>query len=149
MEQNNTLKHYLIIGLIISFCILFNSCERDYRTPVLREFYFVNETNYTITSEAGVGIFNVGPKSTTVFKEERISEKKKPLISNSESPLKHFSSEINIRFNNVKCLLNVKENDVNSIRDIKNFVAEKVNDNTFKLTYTFTEADYNRAVTCP
>ena len=60
-----------------------------------------------------------------------------------------FFIEIIIKFNDVKCLINVKENDRNSIRDIKNFVAERINNNTYKFTYTFTEADYNRASTCP
>ena len=148
MKQNSTLKHYLIIGLIISLISIISSCKDDFYDQY-GEFYFVNNTAYIIKYNAGLERFDIPPKSTTIFKEKYRGEGKKALPSNYNSPLRHYGNEINIKFNNVKCLINVKENDINSIRDIKNFVTEKIGENHFKFTYTFTEADYNRAVACP
>jgi hypothetical protein len=72
MGQSNTLKHYLIIGLIISFGALFNSCK-DVAYVSTSDFYFVNETNYAITYELGLEKFNVAPKSTTKFTDRKQS----------------------------------------------------------------------------
>lgn len=142
------LKHYSIIGLIISLIIVSSSCTDGYY-PLYGEYYFVNNTNYTITSDAKSGLINVAPNSTAVYKEKLTGEKRWAEVSNYVSPLKHYSYDVNIKFNSTKCLMKVKEEDVHSIRDIKNYVAEKVNENTYKFTYMFTEADYNRATTCP
>lgn len=35
------------------------------------------------------------------------------------------------------------------LETLKNHTAERVSDVTYKFTYTFTEADYNRSVNCP
>ena len=72
MVQNNTLKHYLIIGIIINLMILFNSCDAGDNDAHLRlgEYHFVNETNYAITFPAGHERHNIAPKSTTVFLEK-------------------------------------------------------------------------------
>ena len=148
MKQDNTLKHYLIIGLIISITSLITSCKDDFYDQY-GEFYFVNNTEYNIKYNAGLERFDIPAKSTTIFKEKYRGEGKKALPSNYNSPLRYYGNEINIKFNNVKCLINVKENEINSVRNIKNFIHEKINDNNYKFTYTFTEADYNRAVACP
>lgn len=148
MEQNNMLKHYLTIGFIISLIAIIGSCKDDYYDQI-GEFYYVNETNYSITYETGLSEFNVAPKSTTVFKEKTRGVGKEAIASNYNVPRAHYGREFTIKFNNVKCLINVKEFDINSVRNIKNFVAEKIGENNYKFTYTFTEADYNRAVTCP
>lgn len=142
------LKHYLTIGLIISLVVLLNSCKDDFYEQV-GQYYFINETNYAIAYDTGLEKFNIDPKSTTLFQENSRGEGKSATALNFSSPFKHFGKELNIKFNNAKCLLNVQENDINSIRNIKNFKAEKLGDNHYKFTYSFTEADYNRAVTCP
>lgn len=56
---------------------------------------------------------------------------------------------ITIKFDNNKCLINQTIDSMHRVLDIKNFAAEKVDRFTYNLTYTFTEADYNRATTCP
>lgn len=154
MEQNNTLKHYLIIGLIISLITLIGSCDKGiYRYERLAEFHFVNETNYNVTYPTSYERFNIAPKSAIIIKENIPvgSKKMQATISDYISPLSSESATNNltIKFNNMKCLINVKEDEINSIRNIKNFIAEKIGENNYKFTYTFTEADYNRAITCP
>ena len=148
MEQNNMLKHYLIIGFIISLIAIIGSCKDDYYDQ-FGEFYFVNETNYNITYEFGIEKFNVAPKSTTIIKEKFRGEGNEATASNYVSPLSYYGKELHIKFNNMKCLINVKDDDINSVRNIKNFIAKKVGENNYRFTYTFTEADYTRAVTCP
>ena len=148
MKHNNTSKHYLTIGFIISLTTILVSCRDDFYDQ-FGEFYYVNETNYSITYETGLSEFNVAPKSTTVFKEKTRGVGKEAIASNYNVPRAHYGREFTIKFNNVKCLINVKEDDINSVRNIKNFIAERIGENNYRFTYTFTEADYNRAVTCP
>ena len=148
------LKRYLIIGLIISLFTMFGSCDDGiYRFQKEAEYYFVNETNHVITYPIGYERFNISPKSIIVIKESIYigSRANGAKASDYISPLSLESStnKLTIKFDNLKCLIEVKENDVNSVRNIKNFVAETINDNNYKFTYTFTEADYNRATTCP
>ncbi|WP_421945206.1 hypothetical protein [Pedobacter sp.] len=149
MKQNNTLKSYLIIGLIISINSILGGCVRDNFYDQYGQYQFINETNYNITYNTGLEDFNILPKSTIIFEEKYRGEGKKPEASNYNSPFKYYSSDLVIKFNSLKCLVNVKYDDVHSIRNIKNYTAERVNDVTYKFTYTFTEADYNRAVNCP
>ena len=152
MKQDNTLKHYLTIGLIISFCILFNSCEKFKNYAIGGEFRFVNTTGYNITyDQANFKEYNVLANSTTVI---RISQKssfeiKNAVPSNYRSPFVVSSIDnVIVKFGVNKCLIMQSKDGINNIRDINNFVAEKISTNNFRFTYTFTEADYNRAVTC-
>ena len=154
MEQNNMWKRYLTLGLIISIIALFYSCDKgDYRYTKKSEFRFINTTNYSITYPVGYERFNILPKSSIFFEESIFvgDSKKSAEISDYKSPLESSSviQNLTIKFDNMKCLVDVSLTDVNSIRDIKNFVAEKLGESNYKFTYTFTEADYNRAVACP
>ena len=141
------MNRYLIIGLIINVILLFSSCKDDFYDQY-GQFYFVNETNYNITYNLWLEKFNVAPKSTTIYEEKTRGEGKKSETSNFDSPIKYIGSDLKIKFNNVKCLVNIKQEDINSVKEIKNFNAERISNNAFKFTYTFTEADYNRAIIC-
>lgn len=149
MEQNNMSKHYLIIGLIISIISISGGCVKDNFYDQYGQYQFINETNYNITYNTGLKEFNILPKSTILFEEKSRGEGKKPEASNYNSPFKYYSGDLVIKFNGLKCLVNIKDDDLHSIRNIKHYTAERVNDVTYKFTYTFTEADYNRAVNCP
>lgn len=155
MEQNNMLKHSSIIGLIISLTVTLISCDRgdNYRYNRSAEYHFVNETNYNISYPTPYNRFNIAPKSTTIIKESIYigSSKMNADASDYTSPLasEYATNSLLIKFNNLKCLTDVKENDINSVRNINYYTVEKIAENNFKFTYTFTEADYNRAVACP
>ena len=150
MERKNIWKRYLTLGLIISLISIISSCK-DYFYNEIGEYQFVNETSYSIVYSIGYEKFNIGPKSKILITQNKKTggDKGGAKVSDYKSPLYSQTATLNIKFNNLKCLNDVKENDINSVRDIKNFVTEKIGENHFKFTYTFTEADYNRAVNCP
>lgn len=151
MRRNNIWMRYLTLGLIISIGILLNSCK-DYFFNMVVEYHFVNETNYSISYPVGYEKFNVAPKSTIVIIEQgKGGGKHGVAASDFSSPLSSISALgiFTIKFNQAKCLVDIKPDDEHSVRNIKNFVAEKIAENSYKFTYTFTEADYNRAVQCP
>jgi hypothetical protein len=137
---------YLTLGSVISLIFLFNSCTDTWPSKSKGIFHFVNETNYAITYTKTYSTFNVPAKSTTTYSMEIPAES---TISDYVSPLADLNEKLNITFGNVKCLIDVKIDDIHSIKNIKNFTAEKIGNDLYKFTYTFTEADYNRAVTCP
>ena len=148
MAQHNMLKHYLIPGLIFSLTLVISSCKDDFYNQY-GQYYFVNETDYHITYNSGLEAFNIPPKSTTVFEEKTKGEGKKiSEVSNFKDPFIR-NEVVTIKFNNVKCLLNVKKEDAHSVRNINSYTAKRIDDYRFQFTFTFTEADYNRAVNCP
>ena len=109
MEQNNMLKHYLTIGLIISFCILFNSCEKFKNYAIAGEFRFVNTTGYNITyDQANFKEYNVLANSTTVIRisQKSSSEIKNAVPSNYRSPFVVSSIDnVIVKFGVNKCLI--------------------------------------------
>jgi len=152
MEQKTAWMRYLMLALIIShIAILSSSCKDDFFT-IIAENHFINQTNYSITFPVGYEKFNVSPRSTVIVTERGKGAGKGGIQeSDFTSPLfSVFSgSPLILKFDQSKCLIDIKVEDENSIRNIKNFKTEKLGDNHYKFTYTFTEADYNRATTCP
>ncbi len=56
---------------------------------------------------------------------------------------------LTIRFNQTRCLVTTFYTE-HSPLNINSYSNEgKIGESTYKFTYTFTEADYNRATTCP
>ena len=149
MEQKTIWMRYLTFGLIISSILLFISCRK---THFLNsgEFVFVNKTNYNITyDQVNLQKFNVVANGITVFPTSFDGGKDLNPASYL-SPLMGLNSGlVNIQFGANKCLLKQNQNSENSILNIKSFVSEKLGIGKYKFTYTFTDADYNRAVTCP
>jgi hypothetical protein len=153
MEHNNTLMRYLQLGIVISLFNLTISCNKTTNPGYDLEVYFVNQTNYNITYGQGFGEFNVKAKSTIIIKQSR--DGIKPVLTNDSflSPLlvnsRPFTNPFFIYFDLNKCLVQTRttENSVFNVDSYKQL--EKIGENTYKLTYTFTEADYNRAVICP
>lgn len=151
MQQKITWMRYLMLGLTISLIAILYSCKDDFFSIVV-ENHFINETDYSITYPTGYEKFNVSPKSTTIITERGKGAGKGGIReSDLTSPLFSFSPEslFTIKFNQTRCLVQVKVDDEHSVRNIKNFKTEKIGENHYKFTYTFTEADYNRATICP
>jgi len=150
MQQKTTWMRYLRLGLAISLIAILNSCKDDFFTIIV-ENHFVNETNYAITYPTGYEKFNVPAKSSIIVTERAKSGGKGGVReSDFPSPLSILSPvvQLTIKFGQSKCLVDVRVDDLHSVRDIKNFKAETLGDNHFKYTYTFTEADYTRATSC-
>ena len=149
MEQKTIWTRYLKNGLIISSLLLFNSCTE---TEIINsgEFYFVNKTNYKITyDQVNLQKFNVNANGTTVISTSYNGGKDVNPDSYIIPLMEPTRGVVNIQFGANKCLLKQDRNSENSILNIKNFISEKLGVRKYKFTYTFTEADYNRAVACP
>ena len=92
-------------------------------------------------------------QSTTLIKQSR--DGISPVLTNDTflSPLlvksRPFINPFFVYFDLNKCLIQTRttENGVFNAASYKQL--EKIGKITYKLTFTFTEADYNRAVTCP
>lgn len=151
--QNNIWKRYLMLGLIISFGLILNSCKTQIAYGIKADFRFVNKTGYNITYDQAIfQEFNVSANDITIFSESQKTngEIKNANPSDYRSPfIIPATDNVTVKFGSNKCLLMQSKEGINNIRDINNFVSEKLGNNYFKFTYTFTEADYNRAVTCP
>jgi len=147
MEQNNIWMRFLQLGLIISLTFTFISCNKKTEYAQLGEFWFINQTNYNITYKQGFEKFNVMANSSTLIKDTQDAVKKvEP--NKFHAPFRSIGLPVVIKFNQIKCL-EIDVNSEHSILDIKNYLAEKLSERKYKFTYTFTEADYNRAVACP
>lgn len=145
MGQNNIWMRYLIIGIITNLMLISSTCKRDYEETA--EFVFVNTTNYSINFQDKLSGISILPQQNYLRKEVMLGDRK-VRVEKYRSPF-YYAGPINIKFDNMKCLLQITFESKHSFMDIKNFVMEKVNERHHKFTYTFTEADYNRAVACP
>lgn len=145
MEQKNIWMRFLIIGGLISISLLLNSCTKDYEQTA--EFVIINNTDCKISFDERLKGYNLLPKQ--LYKSIEVMYGNKNINENSyRSPL-YMAGPITIAFNNNKCLVLQTIDSEHSILNIKNFVAEKNGSRSYKFTYIFTEADYNRATTCP
>ena len=147
MEQKIIWMHYLQRGLLISiFGIFLNSCAKvEYAQHA--DFYFINKTPYQISYVKGYEKFNVAANSTILIKDTQDAVKKVDPTT-YYAPFRGISLPSTIKFNQVKCLT-IDAVSEHSPIEIKNYIAERIGERTFKFTYTFTEADYNQAVACP
>ncbi len=150
--QSNTLVNFSIIGLLISLLVLNSSCNKIREYAEFGVFNFVNQTKYKITfsTKASPTVyekFSILPNSTTTI-EDTQDGVKEVNSSTFHSPLIGFVPPIVVKFDNIKCL-EITSVSEHTPLDIKNYVAEKLGERKYKFTYTFTDADYNRATTCP
>ena len=146
MKQNSIWMRFLALGIIISLTLFINSCQKVNHGQ-FAEFHFVNKTNHTITYNKPFEKYNVAAMSTTIVKESQ-SAGKNVTAESYHRPFMEFGGIV-LKFDQDKCIIDHPLDSPNSIINLKNYVAEKIGDRTYKFTYTFTEADYNRAVTCP
>ena len=145
MEQNNIWTRYLIIGWLISILLFTNSCTKDYEQTA--EYIIVNATDYKINFGEKLKGYNLLPKQ--IYRSLEIMNGNKNVSESSyRSPL-YMAGPITIEFDGNKCLVLQAIDSEHSILNIKNFVSENNGSRSYKFTYTFTEADYNRATACP
>lgn len=147
MKQQTIWMRCLALGIITSLIILFNSCTKEYQWA--GHFYFVNRTGHSISYDPLFQEYNLSANQT-LFINQVQGEKKAFRVEDYFSPfLMKRNGPISIRFDGNKCLLDQSLTSEHSPLNIKNYIAEKIDKYTYKFTYTFTEADYNRAVACP
>ena len=144
MKRNNIWMRYLLFGAFSLFITFAFSCKRaEYSQKGI--FVFVNNTNYNISAGHQVDPFLLMPNST-VRKEQVQPSGKKATALGFQNPLT-LNNQFVVKIGD-KCIINTKGS-INSIINIASYTSEKIDESTYKFTYTFTEADYNRAVACP
>jgi len=146
MVQKTTWMRYLTLGTIFSALLIHISCKKEYFG--YGHFYFVNETNHSITYGNLFEEYNLGPHQTILIKQTQDATRR----ANLEDYISPFSMRtkgpLDIRFDANKCVTVLRETE-HSVLNIESYKPEKLDKFTYKFTYTFTEADYNRALTCP
>ena len=146
--QNKIWMRFLALG-IFSIIILIYSCKKAQYTQN-GVFILNNQTPHFIKISYSDEIFEISPNGKLAINRIQ-SSSKRVNVDNYVDPIAQTRNE---PFNKVivnvggKCL-NTSKISENSIINIKNYISEKIDDRTYKFTYTFTEADYNRAVICP
>jgi hypothetical protein len=146
--QNKIWTYYLLLGAFSLSILTFSCGISEYVQNA--QFYYVNDTDYTIKLIKQSKTYVFLPRQTTIINEEQVGDGSVN-VEDFRSP---FTNDVNLKGKDLifqldnKCLTHTT-NSEHSIINLKNYIAERVNKITFKFTYTFTEADYNRAVACP
>jgi len=147
MEWKTTWMRFLMLGIFSLFLIGF-SCKKI-EPDMDGEYVYINSTNHTISFlTPHVNSFKLLGLQTHLIKLYEIA-RKKTRPETYGTPFNNTDSEV-IQFDGNKCLTMTSSNSSeNSLLNISNYSVEKIDNRTYKFTYTFTEADYNRATTCP
>lgn len=143
--------NYLIIGLLIKICLLGISCNKTRDWAQDGEFYFVNETNHYISYQKGFERYNLAPKTTIIIKQVQDAPSKGVNPGTYSSPFTKeyaYNDPFIIKYDDNRCATITRDSE-HSLTRINSYLAERISERKFKFTYTFTEADYNRAVACP
>jgi len=143
MGQNNIWMRYLLFGAFSLFIALGFSCKQEYTQKGI--FVFVNQTNFNISAGYEPEKLTLMPNSTVIREKVQVS-RKEVNASTFRYPLSIDNMHV-VKIGD-RCIINTKDSE-HSILDIKTYVAEKIGERTYRFTYTFTEADYSRAVACP
>ena len=131
--------------------ILFGfSCKKSEYVHNL-EYYFDNKTNHLIKLDYPSYKFTIEPAKTFVLKESFDGPKTSTAESYLSNPIPSLinrkQAEVVIRIGD-KCFIST-DNSEHSLINMKSYVGEKLGERKYKFTYTFTDADYERAVVCP
>ena len=144
MERKTTWMRFLMLGV---FSLFFGLSCKKIEPDMSAEYIYINSTNHAISFfTPHVYSFKLLGLKTHLIKETQPTGKKTG-AEKFETPFNNSSSLV-IQFDGNKCLTMTNSSE-NSLLNISNYSVEKIDNRTYKFTYTFTEADYNRATTCP
>lgn len=147
--QKTIWMHYLLIGLFVSLLpIACTKARIEYLKDV--EHVYINETNYTITFPKGTTTITIKPHETIAFKLRDGSNKNvdENSYNQTPNPFDFIEQYKIIKFDDLKCL-DLSKLEVNNPAYLRYYKAERLGKRSYRFTFTFTEADYNRAITCP
>ena len=143
--QNKIWMRFLVLGVFSLFFFGF-SCNKIEHEQ-FGKFIYINSTNHTINFfTPHFNSFKLLGLKTHLIEEVQVAGKKIG-FETFRTPFTNSNSLVLV-FDGNKCLTMTNSSD-NSLLNMSNYSAEKIDDMTYRFTYTFTEADYNRAVTCP
>lgn len=148
--NTNICKSLLGFGFLFSL-ILIPSCGKkiiDY-ADIEGDFYFINPTNYTVKIVNFQQDFNIISGELKLINHKQGGLKTVTPISYTDPftyGMAPNDKKLQLKIGN-RCE-NATLNSQHSILNINSYVAEKLGERKYKFTYTFTEADYNRAIIC-
>lgn len=140
--------------ILICLSVMVLSCKKLGEPVKHANYLLINQTQHDITfipeSSANNLAANKTLEKSITTDAGNYNETPKSYFSlfGDNAAIKGLGLKFIIKFNSNKCWQPPYEGE-HSPLDINSYVAEKIRDNNYKFTYTFTEADYNRAVTCP
>ena len=146
--QNNTLMRSLLLG-VFSLLLFSFSCKKRTEYVQYGEFNFENKTSHLVVLNYPSFSFSIQPGESFLVKQTQDGQKNPTPDSYSEPISKLINrntAEVVVKIGG-KCFISTNESE-HSIINIKSYKPEKLNDVTYKFTFTFTEADYNVAGDC-
>lgn len=146
MLQKITWRHYLILG---SYILVLNStlsCKSDIDYVMLGDYIHVNNTD-TVININGNRSFKINSKQSHIINILGDG----PEVVTEKNYVPPFTFVV-ITYNDTLCdtlTSGPKAGLGEGILGIDNYTSEKVADRHYKFTYTFTQADIDKAVLCP
>jgi hypothetical protein len=137
---------YLTLGISMLTPSLIMSCKSDIDYIVNGTYVYINSTDSLIQVKSSVYDFVIKPKQAHTLVQSGDGSKD----INESSYVSPMLGAVLI-FYNIKCDtlnsgLNLRSGP--GITGIENYNSEKVADRHYKFTYTFTQADMDKAVAC-
>ena len=143
--QSKIWMRFLALGVFSLFFFGF-SCNKIEREQ-FGKFIYINSTSHTINFfTPHVNSFKLLGLKTHLIEQVQVAGKKIG-FETFRTPFTNSNSLVLV-FDGNKCLTITNSSD-HSMLNMSNYTEEKIDDMTYRFTYTFTEADYQRAVTCP
>lgn|GEM_PF-1284825 len=149
--QKTIWMRYLVLG-VFSLTLFSFSCKKRVDYAQYAEFHYLNSTSKKIVMDYPKKKFAIEANGGEYFFEVR------GIGPESISPDSYnFGLPINLTEENRipvtikigdKCFISTETSE-HTLINVNSYKIEKINEGHYKFTYTFTEADYNRAVNCP
>ncbi|RZK37716.1 MAG: hypothetical protein EOO90_24550 [Pedobacter sp.] len=145
MEQNNMWMRFLVLGAFSLFFVGFSCKHKGFERD--GEYVYINSTNHAISFfTPHFNSFSLLGRETHVI-QLHLPAGKTIGPETFVTPFNNNNTLI-LQFDGNKCLTMTNTSE-NSILNMYHYTAEKISSRAYKFTYTFTEADYNRATACP
>ena len=134
----------LVTGILSSFY----SCKESIDNVHIDDYYFVNNTNYSMRIESFTKIDNEFRKHTYNLNKDSCFFQQLEFMSGSTTGIIALSDSIFLSFEDIKAISFLPSNQTSTfnILNINNYKFNKKSDNHFEYTYVFTENDFQNAV---
>lgn len=143
MIQKPILIRSLMLGISLSILGYVSSCKPVEEGYIITgTFIYVNQTDSVIKVDGGMYPLQIeAHRSDTITTQWESSEK--DIVRSYNIP---YSQGQIVYYGHLKCdTLNLPNE---GILNLGSYASERLGDRRFRLTYTFTNVDYNKAVTC-
>jgi len=149
MQHHKIWMRFLALG-VFSLILFGFSCKKRIEYAQMGYFTYFNQTPYTIKLDYTSFSFIIEPNKSYTFSQNQDAIENVSADTFNE-PLSRLvnrtTPELTFKIGD-KCFKSTSTS-MHSVLNLKNYIAEQIGSRTYKFTYTFTDEDYNRAVTCP